>query len=64
MSKYLAIMNTEEQTLFKDIIYNLQAYIYWDEEYKAEGYWDAQQKANKFFFRLKELLPEALNYFK
>lgn len=57
-------MNTDEQTTIKDLVYNLQSYIFWSEEFKSEGYWDAQNKATDFYNRLKELLPQALNYFK
>lgn len=57
-------MQTTIEQLIKDIVFNLQAYIYWFDEFKTEGLWEAQMKANNFMQRLEELLPQALEYFR
>lgn len=57
-------MPIEIQTVLKDIVFNLQAYIHWYDEFASEGYWTAQNNATKFYNRLAELVPEAVEYFR
>lgn len=57
-------METNIEQILKDIVFNLQAYIHWFNEFKTEGMWEAQMKANEFLQRLEELVPLALQYFR
>lgn len=57
-------MKPENISITKDLIYNLQAYLHWLDEFKAEQEWTASKNADSFLQRLRELLPEALNMLK
>ena len=57
-------MKSTNIELTKDIIYNLQAYFYWCDEYRTEEEWTALNKSRNFEERLRELLPKALEMLK
>lgn len=57
-------MKPAHKILVKDIIYNLQAYLHWVDEYQAEHEWTASKNADTFMERLRDLLPEALSMLK
>ena len=46
--------------ILKDLVFNLQSYIHWNNEYKTEQEYSALSNAVNFYKRLEELLPEAL----
>ena len=50
--------------LVKDLIYNLQSYLYWVDAYAAEQQWNDMKQVNTFEHRLRELLPKALEWVK
>lgn len=53
-------MATITNPVIKDVVYCLQAYIFWHDEYLTEHEWTAGKNADKFLHRLHELLPDAL----
>ena len=55
-------MAPETQTLFKDIIFNLQAYLNWLHQWENSHEWTANRNANSHRQRLEELLPDALSF--
>lgn len=57
-------MKPENLVICKDIIYNLQAYLYWYDEFCAEHEWTASKNADTFMERLRELLPKSLEMLK
>lgn len=57
-------MKIEHKILVKDIVYNLQAYLYWLDEFRAEQEWTASKNADTFLLRLRELLPKGLDMLK
>lgn len=57
-------MKVEHKTLTKDIIYNLQAYFYWLDVYRAEEEWTMLKNVTNFENRLRELLPHGLDMLK
>lgn len=46
--------------IIKDLVFNLQSYIFWNDEYKSEMEYSALSNCTKFYARLQELLPEAM----
>lgn len=46
--------------IIKDLVFNLQSYMYWNDEYKTEMEYSALSNSTKFYARLQELLPDAL----
>ena len=57
-------MPIETQQLIKDILFCLQSYIYWYDEFQSEETWSAQNNATHFYLRLSERLPMAIEYFR
>lgn len=57
-------MKPENISITKDLVYNLQAYIHWYNEYRTEHEWTASKNADSFLQRLIDLLPEALDMLK
>lgn len=57
-------MKPENLVICKDIIYNLQAYLHWYDEFSAEHEWTASKNADTFMERLRELLPKGLEMLK
>lgn len=55
-------MNEAIKQLFKDIIFNLQSYLYWSELYHTEGEWTYLKKETDFYNRLLELNPQAVEW--
>lgn len=55
-------MAPETQQLFKDIIFNLQAFLYWREQYQLDNQWSNQKNATEHLNRLKELNPQAVEW--
>ena len=53
-------MKPTNKVLMKDIIYNLQAYLYWRDVYNAEEEWSMLKNVVDFEQRLRDLLPKAL----
>jgi hypothetical protein len=45
----------------KDLVFACQAFLFWFDEYKTEGEWNALNKENTFRERIRELVPECLN---
>ena len=54
------MIDCETPEPIKDLVYNCQAFLYWSDEYKCEGYWDALQKQNTFLERIRELVPQCI----
>ena len=50
--------------LVKDLIYNLQSYLYWYDLYTTEQQWTDLKTMSTFEQRLRELLPRALEWVK
>ena len=50
--------------LVKDLIYNLQSYLYYYDCYAAEQEWTYLRDVNRFEQRLRDLLPRALEWVK
>lgn len=57
-------MKIENKVIVKDIVYNLQAYLHWFDEFNSENEWTASKNADTFLQRLRELLPQALEMLK
>lgn len=55
-------MNEPIKQLFKDIVFNLQSYLYYYELFHTEGDWTYLQKETNFYNRLKELNPKAVEW--
>ena len=56
--------NNTNSVVIKDLVFNLQSYVFWLDEFHGEETWSALHKANNFYARLKELLPQALKILK
>ena len=50
------------ETLLKDLLYNMQAYIHWHDEYRCEGEWTCIKNMNNHLERVSELLPQVLSW--
>ena len=57
-------MKPANKVLTKDLIYNLQAYLYWKDVYKSEEEWVMHKNVVNFEERLRQLLPKALEMIK
>ena len=55
-------MDPSMQQIFKDIIFNLQSYIYWKELFSSEGEWTYLKNLTNHYNRLVELNPEAVEW--
>lgn len=57
-------MPTDIQTSLKDLLYNLQAFLHWREEFLNTGEWQANKNQNSHLNRVSELLPSIMDYIK
>ena len=55
-------MDPAMQQVFKDIVFNLQSYIYWFEQYHSEGEWTYLKNQTNHYNRLVELVPQAVEW--
>lgn len=57
-------MPTNIQTTLKDLLYNLQSFLHWHDEYLSSGEWQANKNQNSHLDRVSELLPPVMDYIK
>lgn len=57
-------MTPELTTQIKDLVYNLERYLYWYDEYESEHEYTALSMERKFMDRLQQLLPPILQALK
>lgn len=57
-------MTHKLSTQIKDLVYNLERYIYWSDEYESEHEWTALDQEHKHLQRLRQLLPPILQALK
>lgn len=53
-------MTPELTTQIKDLVYNLERYLYWSDEYESEHEWTALDYEHKHLQRIRQLLPPIL----
>ena len=57
-------MPTDIQQTLKDLLYNMQAFLYWRDVYINSGEWQANKNMNSYIKRVSELLPPMMDYIK